>query len=73
MNWLLTVPTGADLGDLATRLSTVGGTLLDSDPVPIGDDEMVVEAEGPPDLPTRAATLGLPIKVNPSSEFHLGG
>ncbi|MFE5482290.1 hypothetical protein [Streptomyces sp. NPDC056527] len=73
MKWLLTVPIGTALGDLATRLSTVGGTLLDVEPVPIGDDEMVVQAEGPHDLPTRVAGLGLPIKVNPSSEFDLGG
>ncbi|MFD9030908.1 hypothetical protein ACFVZW_07105 [Streptomyces sp. NPDC059567] len=73
MKWLLTVPIGTDLGDLATWLSTAGGTLLDVEPVPIGDDEMVVQAEGPHDLPTRVAGLGLPIKVNPSSEFDLGG
>ncbi|MEU9862532.1 hypothetical protein AB0D99_16835 [Streptomyces sp. NPDC047971] len=73
MKWLLTVPAGTDLGDLATKLSGVGCTLLDSTPVPIGDDEMVVEAEGPEDLPTRVAGLGLPVKVNPSSPFDLGG
>ncbi|WP_158754866.1 hypothetical protein [Streptomyces sp. NRRL F-2580] len=67
------MPVGTDLGDLAARLSTVGGALLAYDPVPLGDDEMAVEAEGPPDLPTRVAGLGLPIKVNPSSEFDLGG
>ncbi|MFI1281320.1 hypothetical protein ACH4U5_11280 [Streptomyces sp. NPDC020858] len=73
MKWLLTVPVGTDLGDLAARLSTVGSTLLDFDPVPLGDDEMAVEAEGPHDLPARVVGLGLPIKVNPSSEFDLGG
>jgi hypothetical protein len=69
MKWLLTVPAGTDLGHLAARLSTVGATLLDADPVPQGDDELVVQAEGPHDLPTRVAGLGLPIEAYPSSEF----
>ncbi|WP_327733946.1 hypothetical protein OG749_08730 [Streptomyces nojiriensis] len=73
MKWLVTVPVGTDLGELAARLSAVGGTLLDFGPVPLGDDEMALEAEGPPDLPARVAGLGLPIKVNPSSELDLGG
>ncbi|MGW6916861.1 hypothetical protein ACWGB8_23995 [Kitasatospora sp. NPDC054939] len=72
MKWLLTVPAGTDPGDLATRLAAVGATLLDADPVPLGDDELVLQAEGPDDLPARIARLGLPIKVNPSSGFDLG-
>ncbi|MER6342921.1 hypothetical protein ACWC10_01710 [Streptomyces sp. NPDC001595] len=72
MKWLLTVPAGMDLGDLAARLSAVGGTLLDVDPVPLGETEKVVQGEGPADLDTRVAGLGLPVRVNPSSEFDLG-
>lgn len=73
MKWLLTVPADTDLGHLAARLSTVGGTLLDVAPVPLGDDEVVVQAAGPDDLRTRVAGLGLPVEVYPSSEFDLGG
>ena len=73
MKWLLTVPASTDLGDLAARLSTIGGTLPAADPVPLGDDELVVQAEGPHDLGTRVAGLGLPIEAYPSSEFELGG
>ena len=72
MKWLLTVPAGIDLGELAARLSAVGATLLDVGPVPLGDGEMVVQAEGPADLGARVAGLGIPVKVHPSSEFDLG-
>ncbi|AIR98308.1 hypothetical protein [Streptomyces glaucescens] len=72
MKWLLTVPADTDLGGLAARLSTVGVTLLDVAPVPLGDDEVVVQGEGPADLAARVADLGLPVRVNPGSEFDLG-
>ncbi|MGI5359310.1 hypothetical protein ACQI4E_28900 [Streptomyces sp. CA-252508] len=73
MKWLLTVPASTDLGQLAARLSTIGGALLDVPPTPLGDDELVVQADGPNDLRMRVADLGLPVEVYPSSEFDLGG
>ncbi|MGN9786131.1 hypothetical protein ACTMTF_32205 [Nonomuraea sp. ZG12] len=68
MDWLLTVPADTDLGTLAAKLSAVGCTLRDLDPVPLGPDEKVVYARGPHDVSARLAAIDIPVKANPDSE-----
>lgn len=67
MRWLITVPAGTDLGDLARVLRPANGSLRDVDPVPLGE-EVVVFAEGPHDLPQRLDRADLSLRLNPDSE-----
>lgn len=69
MKWLLTVPAGTDRAALAGALAGIGCTLLDLDPVPLGEAEQALYAEGPRDLPALLAGLGLPVRASPSSEY----
>ncbi|MEV0370617.1 hypothetical protein AB0I10_12425 [Streptomyces sp. NPDC050636] len=70
MKWLLRVPVDADLDDLATKLSVIGCTLDDLDPVPQEPDEKIVYAEGPRDLPARLSQISVSVKAYPNSEFE---
>ena len=53
MRWLISVPSGTDLAALREVMRLASGTLRDVEPVPQGAEDVVVFAEGPPDLPRR--------------------
>lgn len=72
MRWLITTPVDADLDDLRAELSALDGRLSDEPPIPLDDDEHVIGAEGPRDLPSKLASTDVPVtKVSPDSEFEL--
>lgn len=67
--WLLTVPAGLDLEQLAPALVALGAELGSAEPVPLPGDEQVVGAIGPADLPARVLAAGLPVtRVSPDSD-----
>jgi hypothetical protein len=72
VRWLLTVPAGVDSDQLAAAVVSAGGHLRDDPPIPLGDDELVIFADGPRDLPSRLAEHDVPVhKVSPDSDFEL--
>jgi hypothetical protein len=71
MKWLLTTPAHVDLDTVRREVESVGGKLESDDPVPLGEDEQVLYADGPDDLPERLTATPTPIKANPSSEMDL--
>jgi hypothetical protein len=72
MKWLLTIRAGADLEQVRRELARDGITVDVDSCIPLGEDEQVVEAEGPAELPAglERADLGV-LKVSPSSELEL--
>jgi hypothetical protein len=69
MRWLITVRSGANLQSLGDAVAYAHGSLREIDPVPMGEDEVVVFAEGPSDLPQRLGDTGADVlQVSPDSE-----
>ena len=60
MRWLLTVPAGIDSDQLAAAVILAGGSLREDPPIPLDDDEWVIVADGPRDLPSRLAEHDVP-------------
>lgn len=72
MKWLLTVGKGVDLDVLRAELAQLDSTLGTESPVPLADEEKVVPAEGPTDLPARLAAARIyHVKAYPDSELEL--
>lgn len=71
MKWLLTTDKDVDLAVLRQEVESVGGTLEQKEPVPVGEDEQVLHAEGPEDLHERLAKTPTPVKANPNSRMEL--
>jgi hypothetical protein len=72
MRWLLTVGKDVDLDELRSALAQLGSTVDPASGVPLDDDEQVVGAEGPNDLPSRLAQAGLSrVKAYPDSDLEL--
>jgi hypothetical protein len=70
MDWLVTVDSSADLQQLKGRLAELGcGGLENAAPIPLGDNEQVIEVSGPPDLAARAGRLPGVRKVSPNSRM----
>ncbi|MEM7226348.1 MAG: hypothetical protein AAF495_25460 [Pseudomonadota bacterium] len=72
MKWLITTQK-CDLSEGLADLLAAEGCRLDRDepPIPLGEDEQVIEVEGPVDLPDRLAHNALILKVSPSSDLTL--
>lgn len=72
MKWLLTVRNDVDLEELRLELGRLGST-VDAEPLaPLEDDEQVLRAEGPEDLPSRLVRAGMKgVKAYPDSELEL--
>ena len=69
MRWLITVPAGTDLRVLGDAVRSAAGSLRELDPISMGEDEVVVFAEGPFDLPARLGATDVEVRqVNPDSE-----
>lgn len=71
MKWLLTIDADVGLEELRREVEAVGGKLESDAPVPLGDNEQVIYAEGPEDLHERLAAAPVSVKVNPNSEMDL--
>lgn len=72
MKWLLTVGNDVDLEELRAALERLGST-VDVEPLaPLDDDDQVLRAEGPEDLPSRLVRAGMKeVKAYPDSELEL--
>ena len=69
MRWLITIPADFDLDALAEAVMAANGALGDEEPIPLGDDELAVYAEGPADLPrVLHNSTSEVVKVSPNSE-----
>jgi len=71
MRWLVTVKRGVDLGALAALVESAGGSSAAADPIPLGDDEIVVEIEATKEAAQRLARDASVISVHPSSDYTL--
>ncbi len=70
MNWIVTVKQGADLADLAERLSNVSARLRDQRGVPLNEGrELAFRIEGPDDLQERLTDDPEIIDAFPDSEM----
>lgn len=72
MKWLLTTPADLDLDGVRQEVEAVGGKLEAREPVPLGENEQVLYAEGPEDLHERLKkATRLPIEASPNSDLKL--
>ncbi|MDJ0712842.1 MAG: hypothetical protein QNJ54_01310 [Prochloraceae cyanobacterium] len=72
MRWLITTKANVDLKQLTAKLSTFGCELVnDLPPIPMGDDEQVVEVEASQDLSEMLKTDEEILQLHPSSEMTL--
>jgi hypothetical protein len=71
MKWLLTTPADLDLDGVRQQVEAVGGKLEAREPVPLGENEQVLYAEGPEDLHQRLKAGRLPIEASPNSDLEL--
>jgi hypothetical protein len=72
--WLITVSRDEDLDRLREEVAAHGGAVDDTPPIPMDEDDQVLEAEGPDDLPQKLERHPAVRKVSPDSdiEFHRG-
>lgn len=68
--WLITTKTCVDPAQLNSKLSALGCQQT-SPPIPLDDNEQVIEVEGPNDLPAKAESEVEILKINPSSDMEL--
>lgn len=71
MKWLLTTSNEVEVRAVRREVEAAGGSLESEDPVPLGEKERVLYAQGPDDLPARLASASSLIKISPSSEMDL--
>ncbi|MGH3366534.1 MAG: hypothetical protein ACRDOY_04970 [Nocardioidaceae bacterium] len=69
-HWLIRTSKQADLGALRAEIAAHGGTVYEESPIPLGDAEQVVEAEGPDDLPERLGPNPSVLDVSPDTPKH---
>jgi hypothetical protein len=68
--WLITISRRADLAELRREIAASGGVADSAPPTPLGDDEQVLEADGPDDLPARLGEHPAVMKVSPDTPKH---
>jgi hypothetical protein len=73
VRWLLTTDVEADLETVRKEVEKAGGALQDDQPVPLGDREQALYAEGPDDLHERLANAPAVVRVNPDSDQEYFG
>jgi hypothetical protein len=72
MKWLITVRKTADLDGLTAEIRACGGEPDPGNPpTPLGEDELVVQAEGPREFPDAMKARPDVIEVYPDSEMEL--
>jgi hypothetical protein len=71
MEWLVTTKARKGLSELESKLAQWGCELTGTPPIPLGDDEQVIEVSGPRDLPEKARQDPDIIKVSPNSPITL--
>jgi len=69
LRWLITVHADFDRDTLVEALAAADASLRSEDPVPLGEDELALFAEGPVNLSARLSqTTSDVIRINPDSE-----
>ncbi len=71
MEWLITTKADANLEELEAKLAEWGCERTGLPPIPLSDDEQVIEISGPANLPWRVREGDPVIKVSPSSPMKL--
>jgi hypothetical protein len=71
MEWLITTKANANLEDLEAKCAEWGCERTALPPIPLGEDEQVIEVTGPADLPRKVQGGDPIIKVSPSSPMTL--
>jgi hypothetical protein len=72
MKWLVTVPAGINIKRVRAKLLALGCSADEyQEPIPLDNSELVIEVEGPRDLPKRTAGEHDIVKVSPSSDLTL--
>lgn len=70
MRWLITTKANVDLKQLTAKLSTFGCELVnDLPPIPMDNDEQVLEVEASEDLSKMLKTDEEILELNPCSEI----
>lgn len=71
MQWLITTRANANLEELESRFAEWGCERTGSPPIPLSEEEQVIEVSGPTNLPEKVRSEGLNLKVSPSSPMTL--
>jgi hypothetical protein len=71
MDWLVTFRKHVAKDDIQRVLAGYGAEAEDAPPIPLGDDEQVVSARGPADLPRRLEADERVVSVHPNSGLTL--
>ena len=67
MEWLLTVKSDVSLDQIDALLAGTGYTRTDTPPIPLGDDEQVIEVSGPRGLSDIVESEDWVLRVSPNS------
>jgi hypothetical protein len=70
MEWLVNVKLDADLEKLKALLAK-HGAVRQGQPIPLGEDELALEVNGPDDLPKRLRRSSAVVGVFPNSKPEL--
>lgn len=71
MEWLITAKANANLEELEAKFAEWGCERTGLPPIPLDDDEQVIEVSGPADLPRKVQGEDPIIKVSPNSPMTL--
>jgi hypothetical protein len=71
MYWLITINRELSTAQVDALLEKWGAERTETPPIPLGDNETVIEVSGSKDLPQKLSTQKGVIKVSPSSAFTL--
>lgn len=71
MDWLITFKNSVDTDEIAHVLTEAGCAVDVGSPIPLGETEQVVTAEGPSNLPDRLRDDDRVLKVSPNSSLTL--
>lgn len=71
MQWLLTIGQEEDVDRVRDEVESAGGHLQDRAPIPLGEQQVVLYAEGPESLRAALRASPLTVKVSPSSRLDL--
>lgn len=72
MRWLITVLKSTDLSKLERIIRECGGELnKENPPVPLGNSELVIQVNGPVELPDQISAADDIIDIYPGSDMEL--
>lgn len=68
MRWYVTTKATVNLDQLGQAVAPLGGAVISTRPIPMGDDEVVYEVDGPENLGGRCSNAACITAAHPAGE-----